>query len=215
MSCEEDVKRIEKKVDLLFKLCFKDASNFTFGSFTWDEIKESVPLFNLSAKKVNVNDFLPSEEIDKYLEKVSNLIHQVRHKYHSMSNKRYHERDILDELNYDPDNKMTGLEIQQKKEELERQNHEGYRKKLEKEEELRNIIETMNTIRHDWFNTTWGNNLKENIEKNYRAQFLNDLFKKLGMKRRENDCAEYIGKAIQENKQLKEIFMKIDNYNYN
>ncbi len=213
MDFEEDIKRIEKKVDLLFKLCFKDESNFTFGSFLWEEIKESIPLFNLSAKKVNVQDFLSHEEIEKYLKKVDNLIQQVRRENDSLRNKRYIERDMLDELNYDPDNKLTGFEIQMKKEELEKQNHEDYSKKLEKEEELRNIIETLNAIRYNWSNTTWGSSLKENIEKNYRAQFINDLFKKLGIKRREDDRAEYIGKAIQDNKRLKEIFNKIDNYN--
>lgn len=213
MSYEEDIKRIEKKVDLLFKLCFKDESNFTFGSFLWEEIKESIPLFNLSAKKVNIKDFFTNEEIEKHQGKIGNLIEQVRHENDSIRDKRNDEIDILDELNYDPDNKLTGFEIQQKKEELERQNQEDYTKKLEKEEELRNIIETINVITYDWFNTTWGSSLKENIEKNYRAQFINDLFKKLGIKRREDDRAEYIGKAIQNNKQLKEIFNKIDNYN--
>lgn len=213
MSYEEDIKRIEKKVDLLFKLCFKDESNFTFGSFLWEEIKESIPLFNLSAKKVNIKDFFTNEEIEKHRGKIGNLIEQVRHENDSIRDKRNDEIDILDELNYDPDNKLTGIEIQQKIEKLERQNQEDYTKKLEKEEELRNIIETINVIRHDWSNTTWGSSLKENIEKNYRAQFINDLFKKLGIKRREDDRAEYIGKAIQNNKQLKEIFNKIDNYN--
>jgi len=210
MSYEKDIKRIEKKVDLLFKLCFKSAENFTFGSYSWEEIKESIPLFNISAKKVDIKDFPTEEEIEKYMEKIEHLIQQGKLPTDSTC-RRTVEKNRLEELFYDSNCKLTGREISQKIQELKEEGWDEHDKQLEKEKKLGELFGIIEWISHNWYNNSYGG-LKENIEKNYEAQFINDMLKKLGLKRRIDDCAEYIGKAIQDNKQLKEIFKKIDNY---
>ncbi len=96
---------------------------------------------------------------------------------------------------------------------------EEYDKKYDKLLDLSNTIETLT---ENWFSDSYFGEfntkdcmyiegLKDSIERNYRAQFVNDLLKKLGIKRREYDYSEYISKAMTENKELKEIFKKIDN----
>ncbi len=211
MNYEEDIKRIEKKVDLLFKLCFKSANNFTYGSYSWEEIKESIPLFNISAKKTNIKDFVSEEEIQKYKDKIEDLTKQVRGVKDS-NLKRSAEIDRLNELHYDHDSQLTGHEIYTKVQELKRQGQEEYSRRLEKESELNEFHYTIEELTYTWFDTHWGKSLKEIIEKNYEAQFNNDMLKKLGIKRKEDDYSELISKAISENQELIEIFKKIDNY---
>jgi len=200
---EADIKRIEKKVDLLFKLCFKNEMNYTYGSFSWEEIKESISLFNISAKKVDIKDFPTREERDKYINKIDSLRVKLKKDLDDYWRKQDEE---IHEINEN---------IPFPREEIEVLKNCKWDKKDEydkKSEELLDLSNAIETLTYGWFSTTWGSsNLKENIEKNYRAQFVNDMLKKLGIKRREDDCAEYIGEVIKANKQLKEIFKKIDN----
>jgi len=208
---DKHIKRIEKKVDLLFKLCFKNESNFTFGSFLWDEIKECVPLFNISAKKVNIKDFPTEEEIEKYLEKTDKLRAKLKKKFDDYAKKHNEEKSKL-RAQYG----YSGLE------DLENQYWRRKEEYDERNDELSDIRNTIETLTDDWFRDTYFGEfnksncvyikgLKDSIERNYRAQFVNDLLKVLGIKRREDDCSEYISKAMIGNKELKEIFKKIDN----
>jgi len=216
MEIEE---RIEKKIDLLFRLCFKNADNYTFGSFFWDEIKECIPLFGISAKKVDIKDFPTQEEIQIYIDKIDNLIDEQKKEFKIYAEKNRNEERKLKtpEFRPYPIKEITALQEQYY------DKRDEYNKKID---ELRDISDTIEELTDNWFrNTYFGEfntsncvlikGLKDSIESNYRAQFVNDLLKKLGIKRIEYDYSEYIGEVIKANKQLKEIFKRIDKMELN
>ena len=178
-----------------------------------NEIKECVPLFNISAKKVNIKDFPTEEEIEKYLGKIDKLGAKLKKEFDDYVEKYVEERRKL-RVQYS----YSGLE------DLENQYWRRKEEYDERNDELSDIGDTIYTLTDDWFRDTYFGEfntsncvyikgLKYSIEKNYRAQFINDLLKKLGIKRREDDYSRYISKAMIGNKELKEIFKKIDNYN--
>ena len=213
----DKLERIERKIDLLFRLCFKDERNYTFGSFFWDEIKECIPLYGNSAKKVDIKDFPTQEEIQKYINKIGNLMDKLKKEFDDYSEKFNEEdRDLRHKQGED-----GYVVIQKQRDVLKNQYWDKQEEYNKKDEELINMSDTIETLTYDWFKGSYFGDfnisncvhikgLKDSIERNYRAQFVNDVLKKLGIKRREYDCVGYIEKAIEENKQLKEIFKKID-----
>lgn len=203
-------------------MCFKNASNYTFGSFLWEEIKESIPLFNISAKKVDIKDFPTKEEIQKYIGKIDNLIDKLKKEFKIYAEK-YDEEDHKLRHKWE-DNRMDYHVIKEQRDVLKNQYWDKQDEHNKKIDELSDISDTIETLTYDWFEDSFFGEfntsnclhikgLKDSIERNYRAQFINDMFKKLGIKRREIDYVEYIGEVIKANKQLKEFFKKIDNYN--
>ena len=198
---ENNIKRIEKKIDLLFKLCFKSADNYTFGSFFWDEIKECIPLFGISAKKVSIKDFLTQEEIEIYKDKINKISAKLKKEFNVYAEKnRIEERKLkTPEFHPYPIKEISALQNQY----YDKQDE--YNKK---KEELDELYDTIDELTYDWFrssyfgefntsNCMYIEGLKDSIEKNYKAQFVNDLLKKLGIKRREEDYSGYIGKVIE------------------